>query len=115
MLAMLGGATLVAGGAIGAAFAAPDPSGPAKHGLCTAYFNGSANGRAHKHQAGPFVALEQAAHEYDDANGDQYSDVAQEVYRFCTLADNPKGIGGQPDDPFTAGDDGNGNNGRGKG
>ena len=36
--ALAGGLAL---GIAGVASAAPDPTGPAKHGLCTAYFNGS--------------------------------------------------------------------------
>ena len=39
----------------------PGPHGPNNHGLCTAYFAGSPEGRAAKHSAPPFVALEKAA------------------------------------------------------
>lgn len=98
-MAMLGGAALVAGGAVGAAFAAPGPNGHNNHGLCTAYFNGSETGRAHKRNAPPFQALEQAAHEYDDQTGDEYDNAEDEVYKFCTSAENPKGIGGNPTTP----------------
>jgi len=38
------------------------------------------------------------------------------VWTWCsTLANNSKGIGGQPEDPTTDGTEGNGKNGRGKG
>ena len=54
----------------------PGPHGPNNHGLCTAYFAGSAQGRADKHSAPPFMALEKAAESagqnvtsWCDANG----------------------------------------------
>ncbi len=56
----------------GAAFADPGPNGHNDYGLCKAYFAGSENGQQHKHQAPPFVALEQAA-----------SDANQSVADFC--------------------------------
>ncbi|HVE47498.1 MAG TPA: hypothetical protein VNA57_12230 [Acidimicrobiales bacterium] len=86
LLAMLAGVALASGGAVGAAFAGngPDANGPAKHGLCTAYHNGSANGQANKRKAQPFVNLEQAAKEADEADGeDNYTTTADEVAAFC--------------------------------
>ena len=55
----LAAAALVAGS--GAALADPGPNGHNNYGLCTAYFAGSDNGQAHKHNAPPFAALEDAA------------------------------------------------------
>ena len=92
-------ALLLAGGAT-AAFAGPEngkagPNGSNNHGLCTAYFNGSETGRAHKHDAGPFQALEVAA---DDGDGE--TSPEQDVWTWCNDAENnSKGIGGNPTDP----------------
>ncbi|HET7652152.1 MAG TPA: hypothetical protein VFK42_03885 [Acidimicrobiales bacterium] len=86
---------LLAGGSLTGALAAPGPNGHNNHGLCTAYFNGSDTGRAHKHQAGPFQALQQAA---DD--GDSNTSPEQDVWNWCNDAtNNPKGIGGNPTPP----------------
>lgn len=121
LLALLGGATLVAGGAMGVAFAAPGPNGHNNHGLCTAYFNGSENGRSNKAKAGPFVALENAANARDgqdnddDGQTDEADEIQRAVWDFCTGASNPKGVGGNPENPYTEGADGNGKNGRGNG
>ncbi|HVF74427.1 MAG TPA: hypothetical protein VM938_05215 [Acidimicrobiales bacterium] len=99
------------GGAVGVATAEPGPNGKNNHGLCTAYFNGSETGRANKRQAGPFAALERAA---DD--GDSDTPIEEDVWRWCSdIANNPKGIGGNPEDPTTEGTEGNGKNGRGRG
>jgi hypothetical protein len=49
------------------------------HGLCTAYYAGSENGQAHKHQAGPFVDLVARA---GDRDGDGDRD-ADDVIKFC--------------------------------
>jgi len=80
------------------AFAKPGPNGHNNHGLCTAYFAGSATGQSHKHAAGPFVALEDAAgcatdssgarsFDCDDPNGDGSPDTAAEcVASFCSSA-----------------------------
>lgn len=98
-------------GLAGTSLAASGPNGKNNHGLCTAYFNGSATGREHKHKAGPFVALETAA---DD--GDAETSPEEDVWLWCSdLANNPKGIGGQPEDPTNDTVEGNGNKGRGKG
>lgn len=86
---------LLAGGSLTAALAAPGPNGHNNHGLCTAYFNGSDTGQAHKRQAGPFQALEQTA---DD--GDSNTSPAQDVWNWCNdTANNAKGIGGNPTPP----------------
>lgn len=88
-------AVALAGGTAVMASAAPGPNGHNNHGLCTAYFNGSATGQAHKHDAGPFVALEQAA---DDGNSN--TSPEQDVWTWCNdTANNPKGIGGNPTNP----------------
>lgn len=67
-------AGLLVGGGInaGLALAAPGPNGHNDYGLCKAYFSGSQTGQDHKHNAPPFVALEQAA-----------SDANQSVADFC--------------------------------
>jgi len=92
-------ATLVTAGAglgISQAAGSPGPGhGGNAHGLCTAYFNGSDTGRAHKHQAGPFQALEQAA-----SDGNSNTSPEQDVYNWCMdTTNNPKGIGGNPTPP----------------
>ncbi|HEX4901236.1 MAG TPA: hypothetical protein VFV42_00405 [Acidimicrobiales bacterium] len=64
ILATLGAALMMLGlfGAASAQAApGPDADGPAKKGLCTAYFNGSDTGRANKRGAPPFQNLEAAA------------------------------------------------------
>jgi hypothetical protein len=68
-------ALVLVGAGAGIAKAAPDPNGPAKYGLCTAYFAGSQTGQDNKHKAPPFQALEQAA-----------SDAHQSVADFCASA-----------------------------
>lgn len=104
------GVALLAGGA---AVADPGPNGSNNHGLCTAYFNGSANGQSNKRKAGPFAALEQTA---GDADGNGTPNEPTDVWAWCNLLENnPKGIGGQPDDPNTATEDPNGGSGQAKG
>jgi len=86
---------LLAGGTVVGATAAPGPNGNNNHGLCTAYFNGSDTGRAHKHNAGPFAALESAASDDDDSTSPE-----QDVWTWCDdAANNAKGIGGNPTPP----------------
>lgn len=94
------------------------------HGLCTAYFNGSENGQAHKRQANAFVQFANYVGDNDgvDNDGDDEVDEGDEVaspvdiWNFCSDPENnPKGIGGNPDDPNTEGNDGNGKKGNGKG
>jgi hypothetical protein len=68
-------AALITGGA-GFAFAGqPGPNDHNNHGLCTAYFAGSDTGQAHKHQAPPFAALEQAASDQNETVADYCSTV----------------------------------------
>lgn len=86
-------ALFLAGGAFGAS-ASPDPTGPAKKGLCTAYFNGSEQGQTQKRKAGPFVALEEAADDAPTGNKDDLSTEA-EVAAFC--GDLVGGRAGDPD------------------
>ena len=110
------GAALIAGlmmfGLFGVvnASADPDPEGPAKKGLCTAYFNGQKNGHDKNGDPGPFQALEDAAANSDgvDNDGDGDTDDGQEsiddgtaegdleqaeaVFSFCDGL-----IGGNPD------------------
>lgn len=85
------GASLIAAlmmmGLFGAASATADPGphhGNNKKGLCTAYFNGSEQGRENKRKAPPFQALEEAAEDAD-----------MSVEEFCAgfVGGNP----GQPD------------------
>ena len=84
-------------GSAGVVMAKPGPNGKNNHGLCTAYFNGSDNGREHKHQAGPFQALEQAARDggYQDEDGES---IEHAVMEYCN-ATSEKGIGGNPELP----------------
>ena len=104
----------------GVVFADPGPNGDNNHGLCTAYFNGSANGQSHKRNAPPFVALAQEVGENDGVDNDDDGDTDEEgemadpvgIWDWCNdPANNPKGIGGQPDDPNTPEEDPNGNGG----
>jgi hypothetical protein len=98
---------LVLGGA-GVAFGqGPDATGPAKKGLCTAYFNGSDTGRANKRGAPPFQNLEAAAAAAD-----------QSVEEFCGVVRDGDGnvtddglVGGSPDydDPGEANNNRGGN------
>lgn len=89
-------ATLVLTAAgLGSASAAPGPNGHNNYGLCTAYFAGSANGRAHKHDAPPFQALEDAAGVDED---DSAEEAEQKVREFCSSA-TPGGNGGTPGNP----------------
>ena len=99
--------------AAGIAVADPGPNGSNNHGLCTAYFNGSENGQAHKRNAPPFVALAREVGENngvdDDGDGetDEQGEMAgpEGVWDWCSdPANNPKGIGGNPDDPRQEGD-----------
>ena len=75
---VIAGTLALSAGSLGLAQADPGPNGHNDHGLCTAYFNGSENGQAHKRNAGPFVALEEAA---DD--GDDSTSPAEDVAAFC--------------------------------
>lgn len=106
--------------ATGLATADPGPNGSNNHGLCTAYFNGSATGQSHKRNAPPFVALAREVGNSDgvDNDGDGSTDEGDEIagpegiWDWCNNPENnPKGIGGQPDDPNTPEEDPNGNSG----
>lgn len=71
---------------VASANAVPDPEGPAKKGLCTAYFNGQKVGHDKHGSPGPFAALEQAADSAngeDDANADPRLERAEDVFAFC--------------------------------
>lgn len=94
------------------------------HGRCTSSFNGSERGQEQKRKAGPFTEFAQYVGENDGVDNDGDDEVDEEgevaswadVWNWCSDPENnPKGIGGQPDDPNTEGNDGNGNNGRGNG
>jgi len=61
------------------------PHGPSNHGLCTAYFAGSSEGRAEKHSAPPFVALEEAA-----------AEAGQSVRSWCTTHGSKPGKAKKP-------------------
>lgn len=103
------------GGAVGVAVADPGPNGKNNHGLCTALFNGSDTGRANKAKAGPFATLiansPDGPSDDDDAGGS-----LSDAWDWCSdPANNPKGIGGNPENPTTPETEGNGKNGRGKG
>lgn len=93
MLATAGAAAMLLGlfGA-GAADAAPGPNGNNNRGLCTAYFNGSEQGRENKRQAPPFEALEEAAEDKAGQPGGTGSTGEQAVREFCAGM-----IGGNPD------------------
>ena len=68
--------------------AEPGPNGNNHHGLCTAYFNGQKKGHDKHGSPPPFAALEAAAEEAE-----------MSVFEWCSSSENnPKGIGGNPDD-----------------
>jgi hypothetical protein len=54
----------------GGVLASPDPSGPAKYGLCTAYFSGQGGEHGNRNDAPPFQALAQAAEDQDQSVAD---------------------------------------------
>lgn len=62
------GLMIAGGGAVAALAQGPDPNGPAKYGLCTAYF-ASETGREHGNagDAPPFQNLADAAEENDES------------------------------------------------
>jgi hypothetical protein len=97
---------------------------PNTHGHCTAYFNGSETGQENKRKATAFeeFATYVANNDHVDNDGDEEVDEGDEtatpvdIWNFCMDPENnPKGVGGQPDDPNTEENDGNGNSGRGNG
>ena len=85
-------ATLMLVGGAFSAGAAPDPNGPAKKGLCTAYFNGQKNGHDKdgdgRSTPPPFYGLEGAA---GAEPGDSPGEVAYAVSTFCGSL-----VGGNP-------------------
>lgn len=100
LAALMGAAALITGGAVGAAVADPGPHhGNNKHGLCTAYFNGSDKGMEKKRNAPPFLALVKAAEEAHPNNKDTNpdNDVRGEaaVREYCGGT-----VGGAPDRRF---------------
>jgi hypothetical protein len=122
MRGLVASAVIVLALVAGAATADPGPNGNNNHGLCTAYFNGSQNGRDNKHRAGPFAALEAAANARDgedndgDGEVDEADEVARAVWDWCNDPENnEKGVGGQPEDPSNEDPEGNGKDGRGHG
>ena len=99
------------GGAVGVAIADPGPNGHNNHGLCTALFNGSETGRAHKQNAGPFAAL--IANSPDGpSDGDDEDGSLSDAWDWCS---DTTTIGGNPENPTTPEAEGNGKNGKGKG
>ena len=104
----------------GASLADPGPNGNNNHGLCTAFFNGSTTGQEHKRNAPPFVELAREVGENDgvdnddDGETDEEGEMAgpSEIWEWCMDPENnPKGIGGNPDDPNTPEEDPNGKSG----
>ncbi len=116
-------ALTVVGGLFGAGSATADPT----HGHCTAYFNGSQTGQANKRKATAFERFAQTVGENDGVDNNDNDEVDEageiasptDIWTYCTPDGtddaNPKGIGGQPDDPNTELNDGNGKNRRGNG
>ncbi len=111
LLAALAAALMMLGmfGVVSAS-ADPDPDGPAKKGLCTAYFNGQKNGHDKHGDPGPFQGLEDAAANADGVDNDEDGETdegdetiddgtaegdleqAEAVFAFCDGL-----IGGNPD------------------
>jgi hypothetical protein len=99
--------------AITALFAGAVATADNTHGHCTAYFNGSENGQTHKRQSNAFQEFATEIGENDgvDNDGDDETDEAGEqatpadIWDWCLdTENNPKGIGGNPDDPNKEGD-----------
>jgi hypothetical protein len=84
---------LLAGGTVVGASAAPGPNGHNNHGLCTALFNGSDQGRSHKQDAGPFATLIQNAP--DGSDQDNSGGSLQDAWDWCQQF----GVGGNPTPP----------------
>jgi hypothetical protein len=78
--AVIAAALMLSGVLTGVAHAPPDPNGPARYGLCKAYFSGSENGQEHKRKGRAFQALEQAAGVDED---DSPEEIDQKVADFC--------------------------------
>ena len=69
-------AGLLMGGAGLAHATGPDATGPAKYGLCKAYFSGSQKGQSNKQGKKPFVALRTKAGDQDGDGDTDNDDVA---------------------------------------
>ena len=83
---------LIAGGAGVSAAAGPGPNGSNNFGLCNAYFQGSAQGKAMKREHGKaFIALEEAA---GVEEGDSYEEAEQKVRDWCAANAPKPGNGG---------------------
>jgi len=84
-------------GASGAFAQGPDVNGPAKYGLCTAYFAGQGGEHGRRNSAPPFAALEAAAEEAYE--GDSDDPIEDKVRDFCdgTRPSNGRGNGRQDD------------------
>lgn len=120
IISVLLGALMIIGSMAVAAPGPTDENNNNLFGLCTAYFNGSQNGQDHKRKAPPFQGLETYVGNHDGVDNDDDGRVDEgdedatpsEVWSFCQ--DNG-GVGGQPDNPNTPENDGNGKKGRGRG
>lgn len=74
--------------------AKPGPNGSNHHGMCTAYFAGSEQGRAQKRKAKPFVELERVSSEaYDAEHGENEASIDEKVRWWCD-ANDPKAASG---------------------
>ena len=72
----------------------PGPNGNNNHGLCTALFNGSDQGRANKQNAGPFAAL--IAQSPDGpSDSDSTGGSLSDAWDWC----QQYGVGGNPTPP----------------
>jgi hypothetical protein len=78
--AVLAAAMVLSGVLTGVAHAPPDPNGPAKKGLCNAYFRGSERGQEQKRNGSAFQALEEAA---GVEEGDSPEEIDEKVHDFC--------------------------------
>lgn len=76
--------------------AAPGPNGSNNHGLCTAYFAGSENGRQNKRKAPPFAELQRVSEEaYDEEFGENEASTEDKVGWWCSQnAPHPSSNGG---------------------
>lgn len=111
VIALTVGVLSMLGGAAGVAIAGPGPNGHNNHGLCTALFNGSEQGRGNKQNAGPFAALISQSPDGPSDDDDQGGSLS-DAWDWCSATTT---IGGQPENPTNDTPEGNGKNGRGKG
>lgn len=101
LLAVLAAALMIAGPAAAAGQGNGSPMDgigdhPALYGLCTAYFSGQGGENGNKNSAPPFAALEDAADQAGDDNGEA---SPEEVASFCdgVRPSNGQGKGKQND------------------